>query len=71
VAVVKATIKSQLLSLYNEAKTAPMTEDEFADGMADIIRAAILSADVASTGTATAVQSGPSTAPVTTTGALS
>ena len=45
-AVVKATIKSALLALYNSAKADEMTEDEFADGMADIIRNAILSATV-------------------------
>ena len=45
-AVVKATIKSSLLALYNSAKSSKMTEDAFADTMADIIRSAILSATV-------------------------
>lgn len=45
-AVVKATIKSSLLALYNSAKSSKMTEDAFADTMADIIRSAILSSTV-------------------------
>ena len=45
-AVVKETIKSSLLALYNSAKSGKMTEDTFADTMADIIRSAILSATV-------------------------
>ena len=45
-AVVKATIKGALLSLYNSAKSGEMSESDFADGMADIIRNAILSATV-------------------------
>ena len=57
-AVVKATIKSELIVLYNAAKSGEMTESEFADGMADIIRNAILSATV----TVGGVQSGGSTA---------
>jgi hypothetical protein len=55
-AVVKATIKTQLLALYNSAKSSPMTEDDFADEMATIIRAAILSADI-SVSTSVAVAS--------------
>lgn len=46
-AVVQATIKAQLLALYNDAKTTPMSEEDFADEMASIIRSAILSADIA------------------------
>lgn len=57
-AVVKATIKAELIVLYNAAKSDEMTESEFADGMADIIRNAILSATV----TVSGVQSGGSTA---------
>lgn len=45
-AVVKATIKSELLALYNNARAHEMNEDQFADAMADIIRNAILSAIV-------------------------
>ena len=48
-AVVKATIKASLLALYNQARTSEMTEDEFADEMETIIRAAILSATVSVT----------------------
>lgn len=57
-AVVKATIKDELIVLYNAAKSDEMTESEFADGMADIIRNAILSATV----TVSGVQSGGSNA---------
>ena len=57
-AVVKATIKAELIVLYNAAKSDEMTESEFADGMADIIRNAILSATV----TVSGVQSGGSSA---------
>lgn len=57
-AVVKATIKDELIVLYNAAKSDEMTESEFADGMADIIRNAILSATV----TVSGVQSGGSAA---------
>ena len=49
-AVVKETIKDALLALYNDAKSSKMTEDAFADEMADIIKAAITSGTV--TGTA-------------------
>lgn len=45
-AVVKATIKAQLLALYNDMKTTEYDEEEFADAMADIIRDSILSATV-------------------------
>ena len=62
-AVSQPTIKSDLLALYNDARSSPMSEEEFADRMATIIRDAILSADVV--GTATDVESGTSTAPVT------
>ncbi|NIA28344.1 MAG: hypothetical protein GWP06_00350 [Actinobacteria bacterium] len=41
-----ATIKAALLSLYNTAKTAEMSETDFADGMATIIQNAILSGEV-------------------------
>jgi len=45
-AVSQATIKAALLDLYNDAKSESMSEDDFADEMATIIRNAILSADV-------------------------
>jgi len=46
-AVVKATIKEDFLALYTQAATGVgLTPDEFADGMSDIVRDAILSADV-------------------------
>jgi hypothetical protein len=45
-AVVKAAIKSELEALYAAAKSGAMSEADFADGMADIIKNAILSADV-------------------------
>lgn len=70
-AVVQSVIKTALKQLYDDARAAPMDEDEFADRMATIIRNAILSADVTSSGSATGVQTGPSIAPVTTTGSLS
>ena len=68
-AVVKATIKSQLLALYNSAKSSPMTEDQFADTMADIIRSAILSATVNS-GIAVQVTPSTGTGSTTATGSL-
>jgi hypothetical protein len=45
-AVVKETIKTALVGLYTNAKNSEMTESDFADGMADIIRNAILSATI-------------------------
>lgn len=57
-AVVKATIKTALQALYTQCTTGSgISSDDFADTMADIIRDAILSADVSTTltpGTATA-----------------
>ena len=57
-AVVKATIKTALQALYIQAETGGgIDKDTFADGMADIIRDAILTADVNTNltpGTATA-----------------
>lgn len=57
-AVVKATIKADLLSLYDLCVTgAGIDSTAFADNMADVIRNAILSADVNTSltpGTATA-----------------
>lgn len=65
-AVVKATIKTELLALYNQAKTTEMSESDFADSMADIIKDAILSAEIDSaTSTATGVTTGLSSVPVT------
>lgn len=43
--VVKATIKSALQALYSDAQDG-MSDDDFADAMADIIKDAILSAQV-------------------------
>lgn len=54
-AVVKATIKAELLDLYNAAKAEAMSEEDFADAMADIIRNAILSADVSTSVTVASV----------------
>ena len=68
-AVVKATIKSALLSLYNSAKSGEMSESDFADGMADVIRNAILSAQVNS-GIAVQVSTGTGTGATTGTGTL-
>jgi hypothetical protein len=62
-AVVQATIKASLVELYNSAKENAMTEADFADGMATIIREAILSAQV--TGTATGAMAGGPGVPVT------
>ena len=59
-AVVKATIKASLLNLYNQCKIDDgLTEDEFADNMADIIRNAILSANVTTTLTPGTAIAGP------------
>jgi len=64
-AVVKATIKAALLVLYDQCDTgAGIDKDAFADGLADVIRNAILSATVNTTltpGSATATDpiSGP------------
>ena len=52
-AVVQADIKTALLSLYNSAKAGSMSEADFADEMATIIRDALLTADVATTVTGT------------------
>lgn len=52
-AVVKSTIKAALNALYVTATTGSgMSADAFADGMADIIRDAILTADVSTSLTA-------------------
>jgi len=58
-AVSQPTIKAVLKTLYDDAKSTPMTEDEFADRMATIIADAVQSGDVVG------VQSGGSTIPVT------
>ena len=47
-AVIKTTIKNALTALYNTAETSPLSKEDFADTMADIIVDAILSADVQS-----------------------
>ena len=54
-----ATIKAALKTLYDDAKSTPMTEDDFADRMATIIQNAIQSGDVVN------VQPGTATIPVT------
>lgn len=76
-AVIKANIKSDLNSLYNDCSTGSgLTQEQFADRMADIIKDAILSADVNSTltpVTASVTVAGPGTYPVvggTSTGGL-
>jgi hypothetical protein len=56
-AVSKATIKTALKDLYASAKASELTDDQFADGMADIIRNAVLSITV----TVSGVQTGGST----------
>lgn len=45
-AVNKTTIKNALIALYTSAESSPMSKEDFADGMADIIKNAILTADV-------------------------
>jgi signal recognition particle GTPase len=59
-AVVQSDIKADLLALYNSAKQNKMSEEDFADQMATIIRDAILSADVNVT-SVSAVQPGTGT----------
>lgn len=56
-AVSKSTIKTALKDLYASAKASELTDDQFADGMADIIRNAVLSITV----TVSGVQTGGST----------
>lgn len=56
-AVSKATIKTALKDLYASAKASELTDDQFADGMADIIKNAVLSITV----TVSGVQTGGST----------
>ena len=56
-AVSKATIKSQYLALYARAKSEEMTDDEYADAEAEIVKNAVLSITV----TVAGVQSGGST----------
>jgi|WetSurMetagenome_2_1015567.scaffolds.fasta_scaffold126963_3 hypothetical protein len=69
-AVVQATIKSALISLYNSAKENKMSESDFADGMATIIKDAILSATVNSNIPVT-VSTGTGIGATTATGTLS
>jgi len=62
ISTAKASIKSELLALNATMKINEMSDNDYADAMADIIKNAI---DRASgTGTATAVQPGTGTAPV-------
>ena len=44
--VVQATVKAELLALFNAAKATPMSEADFADGMATAIMNAIRSGTV-------------------------
>ena len=44
--VVQATIKGDILTLINSAKSSAMSEDNYADGLATIIYDAILSQTV-------------------------
>lgn len=65
-ALVQANLKSELLSLFNRMKKAPMSEEEYADNLAAIITNHILTAEVnagipvSTTGTA-AAQTGNTT----------
>ena len=52
-AVSQPAIKTALKTLYDDAKSSPMSDDTFADRMATIIKDAIISADVATTVTGT------------------
>jgi hypothetical protein len=62
-AVVQATIKAALDVLSTNMKTAPMSDSDYNDAMAGIIRNAILSATVS--GTATGAVGGGSGVPIT------
>lgn len=55
--VSKETIKSQYLALYARAKSEEMSDDEYADAEAEIVKNAVLSITV----TVAGVQSGGST----------
>lgn len=68
-AVIKNTIKTELKALYLQAQSG-MTDDEFADAMANIIRNAILSATV-NTGIAVTVSVSTGIGSTTGTGTLS
>ena len=63
--VVQSAIKAELLALFNAAKAAPMTEADFADGMATAIMNAIQSGTVSA---GIAVQVTPATGTGATTG---
>lgn len=58
-AVSQPTIKAALKTLYDDAKSSPMSEDDFADRMATIIANAVTSGEVVG------VEPGPSTISVT------
>ena len=45
-ALVKAALKANILKLLNNARQSEMTENEFADGLAEIINNHILTATV-------------------------
>lgn len=63
--VVEATISAELQALYAAAKASPMTDADFADGMAQIMKNAIQSGTVQS---GIAVQVVPATGKGATTG---
>jgi len=69
-AVVKATIKAALLALYARAKTEELTDDQYADAEADIIRNAVISATV-NTGISVQVNTGTGTGATIGTGTVS
>jgi len=62
-AVVQATIKAALDALSVTMKTAPMSDSDYNNALAGIIRNAILSATVS--GTATGAMAGGTGVPVT------
>ena len=62
-AVVQATIKAALDALSATANTAPMSDSDYNNALAGIIKDAILSASV--TGTATGAMAGGPGVPVT------
>lgn len=67
-ATLKAAIKARLLTLFNDMRTTEYTETQYADALAGIIAEETVShiqSNAAIAGTATAVQPGVGTAPVT------
>lgn len=68
-AVSKSDIKTALISLYTSAESSPMSKEDFADGMAEIIMDAIQSGDVVS-GIAVQVSTSTGTGATTGTGVI-